>query len=189
MIDPPVPRRPASNPPGGTHAGHGRRQLRPDRASGGKDRGIAPHRTGPPVAPAIGPAGILQHGRGAGPGAERWEVRPLLGGTAPHDHGAEDLRRGPAPAMTRRRQRLPAFKPKCPRCGGAPRLPADLRAEIRCGCGAALRLVLVNRRRRSVIPVSRAAKPPTHQHELPFRHGVPCGVLKSKGAAICTPLG
>ena len=40
-------------------------------------------------------------------------------------------------------RRRPRPRLKCPVCGGAPRLPVDLRAPLRCQCGAALRLRLV----------------------------------------------
>ena len=41
--------------------------------------------------------------------------------------------------MTRRR--IPRLR--CPVCDGAPRLPADLRRELRCQSGARLRVALV----------------------------------------------
>lgn len=42
----------------------------------------------------------------------------------------------------------------CPACGGAPRLPRDLRQEVRCGCGARLRLALVPVRAVKPAPVA-----------------------------------
>ena len=42
------------------------------------------------------------------------------------------------------RRRPPPPRLSCPACGGAPRLPRDLRQEVRCGCGARLRLALVS---------------------------------------------
>ena len=43
--------------------------------------------------------------------------------------------------MTRRR--IPRPRLRCPVCDGAPRLPADLRRELRCQSGARLRVALV----------------------------------------------
>ena len=43
----------------------------------------------------------------------------------------------------RMKRREPSPRLSCPACGGAPRLPRDLRQEVRCGCGARLRLALV----------------------------------------------
>ena len=42
-----------------------------------------------------------------------------------------------------RRRKLPRPRLSCPVCGSAPRLPSDLRVEVRCGCGARLRVALV----------------------------------------------
>jgi len=50
-----------------------------------------------------------------------------------------------------RRRKLPRPRLSCPVCGSAPRLPSDLRAEVRCGCGARLRVALV--------PVRTASRP------------------------------
>ena len=47
--------------------------------------------------------------------------------------------------------RRPSPRLICPACSGAPRLPRDLRQEVRCGCGARLRVALV--------PVRAVAKP------------------------------
>ena len=44
--------------------------------------------------------------------------------------------------MTRRR--IPRPRLRCPVCDGAPRLPADLRRELRCQSGARLRVALGN---------------------------------------------
>ena len=41
------------------------------------------------------------------------------------------------------RRRAPRPRLSCPACGGAPQLPRDLRQEVRCGCGARLRVALV----------------------------------------------
>ena len=49
------------------------------------------------------------------------------------------------------RRRAPRPRLSCPACGGAPQLPRDLRQEVRCGCGARLRVALV--------PVRAVAKP------------------------------
>ena len=54
---------------------------------------------------------------------------------------------------TRTRTRpLPRLRLKCPICGGAPRLPRDLRQPVRCGCGALLRVALVPARKLTVTP-------------------------------------
>ena len=45
-----------------------------------------------------------------------------------------------------RSSRLPRPRLRCPVCGGAPRLPADLRQSLRCQCGAGLRIALVEAR-------------------------------------------
>jgi len=45
-----------------------------------------------------------------------------------------------------RRRKLPRPRLSCPVCGSAPRLPSDLREEVRCGCGARLRMALVQAR-------------------------------------------
>ena len=37
----------------------------------------------------------------------------------------------------------PRHRLKCPACGGAPRLPRDLRQEVGCACGVQLRLARV----------------------------------------------
>ena len=63
--------------------------------------------------------------------------------------------------------RTPRPRLRCPSCGGAPRLPRDLRKEIRCGCGAALRVALVRVRP----PVPR----PGSQPAIDDRHRPPRG--------------
>ena len=45
-----------------------------------------------------------------------------------------------------RSNRLPRPRLACPVCGGAPRLPTDLRQALRCQCGAVLRIALVEAR-------------------------------------------
>ena len=52
-----------------------------------------------------------------------------LGARAAHPEGHQTVRR-----------RVPL---RCPSCGGAPRLPQDLRQEVRCACGTTLRVGLV----------------------------------------------
>ena len=62
--------------------------------------------------------------------------------------------------MTRRR--IPRPRLRCPVCAGAPRLPADLRRELRCQSGARLRVALVLAR--PPLPAPTRARPRAGAH-------------------------
>ena len=92
--------------------------------------------------------------------------------------------------------RIPRLRLRCPSCGGGPRLPRDLRKEIRCACGAALRVALVRVRPPLPRPGSQPATDDRHRPPrgaplhvvadalaagLPFAHPYP--VYRGHGAA------
>ena len=71
-----------------------------------------------------------------------------------------------------RRRRLPRPRLNCPACGSAPRLPSDLREEVRCGCGARLRVALVPVR--TVSRTAAAAEPSRESSAAALLAGVVC---------------
>ena len=71
-----------------------------------------------------------------------------------HAPGLPRQQRIPHPEVpvVARSNRLPRPRLRCPTCGGAPRLPADLRQSLRCQCGALLRIALVEARPVTLTP-------------------------------------
>ena len=71
-----------------------------------------------------------------------------------HAPGQPQQQRIPHPEVpvVARSNRLPRPRLACPVCGGAPRLPADLRQSLRCQCGAMLRIALVEARPVTLTP-------------------------------------
>ena len=70
---------------------------------------------------------------------------------APDNHNNNEIPRPEVPVVARS-NRLPRPRLACPVCGGAPRLPADLRQSLRCQCGALLRIALVEVRPVTLTP-------------------------------------
>ena len=99
-----------------------------------------------------------------------WQGSRVVEHVDAREYGARPVRRRPRPRLA------------CPNCGGAPQVPRDLRQEVRCSCGLALRLAWVPARAPKPNPTPPAPVPPP---SAPPRQSV---AEQLDGAAFARPV-